>query len=566
MKSGRIAIIEQFIKDGICYMFGNPGTVEQGFLDIIKDYPKLKYILSLQESIAVGIADGYARKTKRATLVQLHTGVGLGNGIGMIYQAMRGHAPLVVIAGESGVMYDSMDAQMACDLVGMAKPVTKWATRILDNRSILRVMRRAIKIASTPPMGPVFVSLPMDVLDAECVEEVVPTPRLNTSTFVDDKTLEGVANILLSAENPMIIMGDGIAFSGAQNALSELSALVGCQVWGADSSEVNIDTSSANFKGLLGHMFGYHSKPITSSADAVLICGTYVLPEVFPELESIFKNNAKIVHIDLEAYEIAKNFPVDIGIVSDPKTTLEKLIAVIKSNSTEQQKSAAEERQRTLTAHKESEIQEQKQKDEQLIQQFPMHPALFMKTLAEHIPEDTIIFDEALTASPELNRYIPPAKPGQFFQTRGGSLGVGIPGAIGIKIADPGKTVIGLTGDGGSMYTIQALWTAAHHNIGTKFIICNNHSYRLLKLNISAYWKERDIPQHEYPEMFSITNPDLDFVTISQGLGVPAVKVEKPEDIEPAIKNMLNADGPFLIDLYVETEADHHKVSCKCGQ
>jgi benzoylformate decarboxylase len=145
-------------------------------------------------------------------------------------------------------------------------------------------------------------------------------------------------------------------------------------------------------------------------------------------------------------------------------------------------------------------------------------------------------------------------------------LGVGIPGAIGIKIADPGKTVIGLTGDGGSMYTIQALWTAAHHNIGTKFIICNNHSYRLLKLNISAYWKERDIPRCEYPEMFSITNPDLDFVTISQGLGVPAVKVEKPEDIEPAIKNMLNADGPFLIDLYVETEADHHKVSCKCGQ
>ena len=308
MKSGRIAIIEQFIKDGICYMFGNPGTVEQGFLDLLKDYPKLKYILSLQESIAVGIADGYARKTKRATLVQLHTGVGLGNGIGMIYQAMRGHAPLLVIAGESGVMYDSMDAQMACDLVGMAKPVTKWATRILDNRSILRVMRRAIKIASTPPMGPVFVSLPMDVLDAECVEEVVPTSRLNTSTFVDDKTLEGVANILLSAKNPMIIMGDGIAFSGAQNALSELSALVGCQVWGADSSEVNINTSSANFKGLLGHMFGYHSKPFTSSADAVLICGTYVLPEVFPELESIFKNNAKIVHIDLEAYEIAKRF------------------------------------------------------------------------------------------------------------------------------------------------------------------------------------------------------------------------------------------------------------------
>ena len=160
------------------------------------DYKDFKYILTLQESITVGIADGYARKTKKPTLVQLHTGVGLGNGIGMMYQAMRGHAPLVVIAGDSGVMYDSMDAQMAADLVGMAKPVTKWATRVTDNRSLLRVLRRAIKIASTPPMGPVFVCLPMDILDAECVEEIVPTSVLNTSVTADDKSLEQIAENL----------------------------------------------------------------------------------------------------------------------------------------------------------------------------------------------------------------------------------------------------------------------------------------------------------------------------------------------------------------------------------
>ena len=174
-KTGRFAIIEQLLADDIHYLFGNPGTVEQGFLDALSDYPEMKYILTLQETVAVGIADGYARATKKPTVVQLHSGVGLGNGIGMLYQAKRGHAPLVVINGDAGIRYDAMDAQMAADVVAMAEPVTKWATRVVDPASLLRVLRRAIKMAATPPMGPVFVCLPMDILDAPNEEAVLPT-------------------------------------------------------------------------------------------------------------------------------------------------------------------------------------------------------------------------------------------------------------------------------------------------------------------------------------------------------------------------------------------------------
>ena len=141
-KTGRFAILEQLLADGITYMFGNPGTVEQGFLDALGEYPEMRYVTTLQETIAVAMADGYARATQRPTLVQLHSGVGLGNGIGMMYQAKRGGAPLVVIAGESGVRYDSMDAQMAADLVSMARPVTKWSTRVIDPSSTLRVLRQ----------------------------------------------------------------------------------------------------------------------------------------------------------------------------------------------------------------------------------------------------------------------------------------------------------------------------------------------------------------------------------------------------------------------------------------
>src|ERR1700731_1381851 len=127
-KTGRTAIGEQLLADNIHYIFGNPGTVEQGFLDTLSDFPDLKYILTLQETVAVGIADGYARATKKPTIVQLHSGGGLGNAIGMMYQVQRGHAPLVIINGDAGLHYDAMDAQMATDLVAMAEPVTKWAT------------------------------------------------------------------------------------------------------------------------------------------------------------------------------------------------------------------------------------------------------------------------------------------------------------------------------------------------------------------------------------------------------------------------------------------------------
>jgi benzoylformate decarboxylase len=166
-----------------------------------------------------------------------------------------------------------------------------------------------------------------------------------------------------------------------------------------------------------------------------------------------------------------------------------------------------------------------------------------------------MIFDEALTVSPDLTRYMPPTLPGHFFQTRGGSLGVGIPGALGLKLAHPEKTVIGFTGDGGSMYTIQALWTAARYNIGAKFVICNNQSYMLLKLNILQYWQEQvGVEVHAFPHGFDLDNPVIDFAALSQSLGVPAARVEHPDQVAGAIRQMLEHNGPFLLDLVISNQ------------
>ncbi len=545
-------MIEQFLADDITFMFGNPGTVEQGFLDSLEEYPDFKYIMGLQETIAVAMADGYARATKKPTVVQLHSGVGLGNGIGMMYQAMRGHAPLVVIAGEAGIKYDAMDSQMAADLVSMAKPVTKWSTRVVDPRSLLRVLRRAIKIASTAPMGPVFVCVPADVLDAENDEPVIPTSILDTRVAPAPEQVGRAADLLASAQNPLIIIGDGIAFSGAHDELAQVAEALGAEVWGADASEPNLSFTHPLWKGMLGHMFGASSAKVTTKADAVLVAGTYVFPEVFPYFENVFSPGTPVIHIDLNAYEIAKNFPVDLGIVSDPKLTLGALAAALGERMSDSQKQSAKARLDASRAAGEAALQKQLEHDRSVRDETPLHASRFMEELAKHAPKDVIVFDEALTTSPDLTRYLPPELPGHFFQTRGGSLGVGIPGAIGIKLANPDKTVIGFTGDGGSMYTIQALWTAAHYNIGAKFVICNNQSYMLLKLNILQYWKDQvGAPIHEFPNSFDLGDPVIDFASLARSMGVPAVCVDRPEDVEAAVKQMLETDGPFLVDMVI---------------
>lgn len=554
--TGHHKLLEQLRADGIRYMFGNPGSSEEGLLDTLARFPDIEYILSMQETIALAAADGYCRATQKPAVVQLHVGVGLGNGIGMLYQANRGHAPLVVLAGEAGIAYDALNAQMSANLVDMARPVTKFAARVVHPASLLRLLRRAIKMAATPPTGPVFLSVPQDILDAPNDEPVFPTVIPTTRVVPEPAALAAAAEILCQAQNPLILVGDGVSRSGAQAELAHLAETWGAGVWGVDSAEVNLPQSHPLFCGLTGHMFGFESARHVGAADVIVICGTYVFPEVFPSLISPFSPAAKVIHIDLDAFEIAKNHLVTMGFVSDPKLTLKALADMVTDLFSPAQREAALSRAGALGEANRRAMAEARARDEAARGSMPMRFSAFAMELAQYLPPDAIIFDEVLTHSPELCRWLPPDVPGQFFQTRGGSLGVGLPGAIGIKLAHPDRTVVGLSGDGGSMYTIQALWTAAHHHIQAKFIICNNHSYRILKFNLQQYWQDQGLKPSafpaSFPPSFDLRAPDVNFVDLAEALGVAGRRVTQPAEIGPAIQAMLSHEGPFLLDVIVD--------------
>jgi len=565
-KTGNQKIIEQFLADGMDHMFGNPGTVEQGFLDAVGDYPDMKYILTLQESIAVLMGDAYARASQKPTLVQLHSSPGIGNAVGALYQAKRGHSPLVVIGADAGTQYMNMDAQMANDLVAMMAPVTKYSTMVLSSKSLLRTLRRAIKIAGTAPMGPVYVCLPMNILDEINDEEVFPSSIPSTRVAPDVAIIKQVAQKLIAAEKPVLFIGDGIAYSGATEELTKLAELLGAEVYGVEYGDFIMDYCHPLYQGSTGHMFGSYSLPIAQKADVNLIIGTYMLPEVFPELGDIFGKGSSVIHFDLNAYEIGKNHRVDIGVVSDPKLSIEALIAELETLATAEWKAKVTTRTAAITAAKEAKYQAEVALDKNNNDGEPLHMFQFAIELAKRIDTDnTVIFDEALTSSPAITRYIPPSKPGNYFVTRGGSLGIGFPGAIGVKFFYPQKTVIGFSGDGGSMYTIQALWSAARHNTAAKFVVCNNGTYKLLQLNIDNYWKENKSAVRPYPISFDLSYPAIRFDLLAKSLGVDAVRVEDEAGIIPAIEKMLATDGPFLIDLVIQGNHNAEIVQLKCA-
>ena len=571
---GHEAILRQFLANDLDHMFGNPGTVEQGFLDALADVPEMKYILTLQESIAVLCADGYARARLKPALVQIHSSPGLGNAIGNLYQAMRGQAPLVVIGGDAGIKYQAMDAQMAADLVAMAEPVTKWSAMVQHPSSLLRMVRRAIKIAATPPCGPVYLCLPEDILDAEVTEEIFPAHIPSLETKPVDNELKKLALAIEQASNPIILVGDGVAWTGGVDRVVELAETIGAKVYSADGGEINFPDDHLLNYGSTGHMFGEASLPITRGCDLCITLGAYLLPEVFPHLGDIFDPKAIVIHVDTNVNNIAKNHRVDISYVAEPHTVVEGLLPIVKQLP-QNWHNAAQERRKKLESESpvinndvdlNYEVVPKHSSGEYDGKKLSMKSGYFIKTLSEMLPENKIIFDEALTNSPPVNKYLPGRVPGDRMLTRGGSLGTGFPGAIGAKIAHPDRCVVGFSGDGGSMYTIQCLWTAARHNVAAKFVVCQNRSYKLLQANISKFWQERGIVGREFPTPFDLSKPEICFNEIANSFGVAGEQVVRPDQVKDAIARMLDHDGPYLINLVLDGAIRPDLIGVRCGQ
>ena len=546
-RAGKHALIEQLIADGVRYVFGNPGTTEQPFMDALQDHPELEFILCLHEGVAVSVADAYARATGKPAFVQLHIAPGLGNAIGMIFNAMGSHSPLVVYAGQSATDALFQEPLLSGDLVSMARPVTKWAFEVGHAADVPQALRRAMKIADAPPQGPVFLSIPMDVMDQETDAAVVPTSYTRWRVRPDASAIAEAAAILSTCERPLVIVGDGIAACDAQDELAAVAELLGAPVQSGYASEVNIASDHPLNAGsfprttydaatTIANILGKH--------DVVLAAGTPFFRLAFPKPGGMDMGSAKIIQIDIDPGEIGKNIPGALGIQADLKAALGELADLLRTSRPK----GADERVKAIGEAARKKREDALAADRRSWDSVPISPARLMSEIAAVLPPDAAVFEEAISNSLTLGRYITP-QVGRYFRARGGGIGPGMPGTVGLQLAMPERKVVGIVSDGASMYSITALWTAAHHKIPAVFVVCDNSSYQILKQNVLDYLGPKG-PGRKFVEM-DLADPPLRFDKLAEAMGVHGERVEKPEQIRPALLRALSLGAPALVDVRI---------------
>ncbi|MBA2449114.1 MAG: thiamine pyrophosphate-binding protein [Chloroflexi bacterium] len=549
--TGKRALIEQLLVDGVRHIFGNPGTTEQGFMDILQDYPQIEFMLALHEGVAVCMADAYARVTGRPSFVELHIAPGLGNALGMLHNARVGKSPMVVYAGQSASRALFEEPHLTGPLVEMARPICKWAAQIEHAHDIPQALRRAFKIADEPPKGPVFLALPIDTLDAEADIEIVATSYTRWRSRPDPAALAEAADLLLAAERPMMMLGDGVAVSEAHAEAVEVAELLGAPMFECYASEFTAPASHPLNLGSVNFVGPDPLRKVLADCDLLLAVGAPLFQVIFPEPgRPILSAETRLVQIDTNTWELGKNVPADVALLADPKGALGELAELLRERQTPEGAAAAGRRRAAVAERTHASRGQQQARARANWDNTPISAPRLMHEISEALPSNGTVFAEAVTNGQALQAALRPEEPGRLLRGRGGGIGPGLPGSLGVQLAMPDRKVVGVCSDGAAMYSITALWTAAHHRIPVTYVMLNNASYRILKLNMVEYLGSaaRD---RRFVAM-DLTDPELRFDRMAEAMGVPAWRVEHPDQIGPALREALAVDGPSLVDVVME--------------
>ena len=536
---GRDVFMESLLAHGVRHLFGNPGTTESPLMDSLARHPALDYVLTLHEGVAIGAASYYAQACGRAGVVNLHVAPGLGNAIGMIFGALRTNSAMVVTAGQQDTRLRLRDPILGHDLVAMAAPVVKWSAQAESADEIAPIMRRAFKIAHDPPAGPVFVALPINVMEQQTEIRAAAAGALYRAPAPDPAGVAAVARHLLAAREPAIMIGDDVARAGAGDALVALAEAVGAGIWTELIHQHQpVPNRHPNYRGRIP------SDPASiaetfGAADAVLMVGGPFFEEVWYAPSGPFPPGAKVLQIEESSARLARNHALDAGLIAGLVPALEAVHARVQEDGTAAFSAAAAERNARFAALRADERAARRVRLDDMRARRPMPVPIMLETLAAAVPDDAVIVEEAITGSPEIPHAFSFGGHGDYFCGRGGGIGQGIAGALGVKLAIPDRPMLCLSGDGSAMYSIQTLWTAAHRRLPIVFIILANREYRILKHNLDIYRKRFGVAtNHPYREM-DLIDPPLGFVEMAAGMGVAGTRVTEPDELAAAVRDAL---------------------------
>ncbi|MET8362154.1 benzoylformate decarboxylase [Micromonospora sp. NPDC005194] len=511
---------------GMTTVFGNPGSTEEPFL---RDFPAdFHYVHALQEATAVAMADGYAQAAGRPAHVNLHTAPGMGNGMGNLVTAWHNKTPLIVTAGQQTREMLLLEPRLTSRrAVELPEPYVKWSYEPVRAQDIPAALLRAYATAVQPPVGPVFLSLPMD--DWARPAEAPPASRTVATRFgPDPQRLETFARVLADSRDPVLVFGPGVDRSGGWPAAVALAERLAAPVWSAPAPERAVfPEDHPQFRGVLPFAIGPLAEALRGH-DTVLVVGAPVF-RYYPHVPgNHLPEGARLLHVTDDPDEAARA-PVGDSLLGDPGLTLAALLDLVPAANRQPPTPRAAPAPPEVTV--------------------PLSADAMFAALAAHWPADGVLVQESPSNLSALRRHLRITRPASYFTMASGGLGYGLPAAVGVALAerDTGRRrpVVAVIGDGSFHYSVQALWTAARLALPVVVLVPVNQQYAILK----AFAEFKDSPG-----VPGLDLPGLDITAIAAGYGCATEVVQTPDQLGAALATGLRAEGPTVLPVPISTD------------
>ncbi|MCH9732093.1 MAG: benzoylformate decarboxylase [Actinomycetia bacterium] len=514
------AVLRRF---GVDRVFGNPGSTEMRMF--VRWPDDLDYVLGLQEATVVAMADGYAQRSGRPGVANVHTAAGLGNAMASIITAWRNQTPLVVTAGQqTRAMLPTEPYLSSPQSILLPQPYVKWAIEPARAADVPGAMARALLAATTPPCGPTFVSVPEDDWDAEPAP--VPTHTVVPALGADPDAIDRFAETLSAATAPAIVVGPQVDSDSAGADAVALAERLNAAVYAAPwSSRCSFPERHRLFQGFLAASRQEIVRKLDGH-DVVLVVGAQLFTYHVHTDGPFLPSGAIALHItDNPAH--AFSAPVGESLLCSARLGLRALTSQLP------------------TAHRIGPRPRVHPDPPPLTE--PLTADAVLHVLSELTPAGTVVVEEAPSYRTSLRTYLPIPEPGGFFNGFSGGLGWGLPAAVGGALADPSHRTVAVMGDGSMMYSIQALWTAAKYRVPLTVLVLNNAEYGGMKMFKTLF----GIPSFPPAIETSLDLPSIDLVTIAQGFGVTSLRLDSAAQLPEILHTAVTFDGPILVDAAV---------------
>ncbi|MEU0515917.1 acetolactate synthase large subunit [Amycolatopsis sp. NPDC006125] len=512
--NGAQSLIRTLVDAGVDVCFSNPGTSEMHFVAALDSVPEMRGVLALFEGVVTGAADGYARVAGQPAATLLHLGPGLGNGLANLHNARRGHVPVVNVIGDHATYHKKYDAPLESDIEAIVGSLNGWVRRSGNSADVGADAAFAVAAAQEAPGKVATLILPADVSWGDGGVAVKPVPPRSPQT-VADTTVKAVAEVLRTGEPVALLVGGPACREAGLRAVSRIATATGAKPF--------VETFPARLERGAGlptiERLAYLAEQVQWQLEGikhVIVAGTKAPV-------SFFAYPGKPSDLVPEGAQVHTLAELDQDVVA----ALEALADEVAS-------------------------------DVDPVLQEPARPALpsgpltvqnWVEVIGALLPEGAIISDEANTSGLLLPGATAGAPRHDVLTLTGGAIGQGLPVAVGAAIAAPDRPVIALQADGSALYTISALWTMARENLNVTTVILNNHAYAILRIELQRVGAEASGPKAK--DLLDLARPDIDFVKIAEGMGVPATRATTAEELAEQFRNALNEPGPHLIDAAV---------------